>query len=142
MADPENALPSVYEYSEDVSHQEAPPALPARTYPATCTAATAKNSTTKPENVLLNLEFTIDPSAFPADFPDSEPQKLFWNRNILNADTPKARYQLKILCDKMKVPASRKIDINDFVGKQVQLKVKNGSWQGIPRAEIEAIETL
>lgn len=136
----ENALPSVFEYTSDISTQEAPPALPARTYPATCTAAVSKQSSSKPENILLNLEFTIDPSAFPADFTEAEPQKLYWNRNVLNADTAKSRYQLKQLCEKMKVPASRKLDINDFVGKQVNLKVKNGSWQGIPRAEIEAIE--
>jgi hypothetical protein len=141
MAD-ENALPSVLEFSSDVSQQEAPPALPARTYPATCTAASVRPSSSKPENNLLNLEFTIDPSTFPADFPESDPVKLFWNRNVVNQDTARARYQLKLLCDKMKVMASRKIDVNDFVGKQVNLKVKNGSWQGVPRAEIEAIEPI
>lgn len=140
MADTDNALPSVYEFSEDVSHQEAPPALPARTYPATCTGAKAAQGKTNPDNVLLNLEFTIDPAAFPADFTETEPQKLYWNRNVLNSDTPKGRYQLKTLCEKMNVPASRKLDINDFVGKQVNLKVKNGTWQGIARAEIDAIE--
>jgi hypothetical protein len=139
MAD-ENALPSVYEYSEDVSNQEAPPALPSRTYPAICTGAVVRPGSKDPEKHLLNLEFTIDPSAFPADFTETEPQKLYWNRNAMNADTPKGRYQLKQLCEKMKVAASRKIDVNDFVGKQVNLKVKQGSWQGIPRAEIEAIE--
>lgn len=141
MAD-ENALPSVLEFSSDVSQQEAPPALPARTYPATCTAASVKQSGSKPENQLLNLEFTIDPSTFPADFPESDPVKLYWNRNVVNQDTARARYQLKLLCEKMKVMASRKIDVNDFVGKQVNLKVKNGSWQGVPRAEIDAIEQL
>lgn len=140
MPDIDNTLPSVYEYSEDVSHQEAPPALPARSYPATCTGARAAQGKTNPNNVLLNLEFTIDPASFPADFTETDPQKLFFNRNVLNADTPKARYQLKKLCETMKVPASRKIDVNDFVGKQVILKVKNGSWQGILRAEIDAIE--
>lgn len=140
MADPENALPSVYEYSEDVSLQEAPPALPARTYPATCTAATVKPGSKDPDKHLLNLEFTIDPSAFPADFTETDPQKLFWNRTVLNADTARGRYQLKQLCEKMKVAVGRKLDVNDFVGKQVNLKVKNGSWQGVPRAEIDAIE--
>lgn len=139
MAD-ENALPSVYEFSEDVSLQEAPPALPARTYPATCTAATVKPGSKDPDKHLLNLEFTIEPSAFPADFTETDPQKLYWNRNAVNSDTPKGRYQLKQLCEKMRVTVGRKLDVNDFVGKQVNLKVKQGSWQGVVRAEIEAIE--
>lgn len=141
MAD-ENALPSVIEFTEDVSMQEAPPALPARTYLATCTAASQKVSSSKPENTLLNLEFTIDPSCFPADFPETEPVKLYWNRNTVNKNTARERYQLKLLCDKMKVVVTRKLDVNDFIGKQVNLKVKNGSWQGVPRAEIDAIEAL
>lgn len=139
MAD-ENALPSVYEYGEDVSNQEAPPALPARTYVATCTGATAKPGSKDPDKILLNLEFTIEEAAIPADFPEREAQKLFWNRTVLNSDTPRGRYQLKQLCEKMKVAVSRKLDINDFVGKQANLKVKHGSWQGITRAEIDAIE--
>jgi hypothetical protein len=142
MADENGALPSVVEFSSDVSMQEAPPALPARTYPATCTAASIKQSSSKPENHLLNLEFTIDPASFPADFPEAEPVKLYWNRNTVNKDTARERYQLRQLGEKMKVMIGRKLDANDFVGKQVNLKIKNGSWQGIPRAEIEAIEPM
>lgn len=139
MAD-ENALPSVVEFTEDVSLAEAPPVLPVGTYNATCSAASIKQSTSKPENTLLNLEFTIDPNEFPADFPESEAVKLYWNRNTVNKNTARERWQLKQLGEKLKVVITRRLDANDFVGKQCKLKVKNGAWQGVPRAEIDAIE--
>lgn len=140
MAD-ETALPSVYEYSADVSTQEAPPPLPARTYPATCTGAKAQQSKSNPENVILALEFTIDPSAYPADYTETtDPTKLYYMRNVLNKDDARSRFQLRRIAETMNVKVGRSLDVNDFVGKTVNLKIKNGSWQGVPRAEIDAVE--
>lgn len=140
MVDETDTLPGVYEYAEDVSTQEPPPVLPARTYPATCSSSQAVRSKNNPDNILLNLEFTIEPSAFPADYPETDPVKLYWNRNVLNADTARGRFQLRRLCEKMRVLASRRLDVNDFVGKRVVLKVKGDSWQGVPRSVIDTIE--
>lgn len=140
MAD-NDALPSVVEFTEDVSLQEAPPVLPPGTYNATCTRALVTPSKSNPENHLLNLEFTIAQNEFPADFAEAEDVKLYWNRNTVNKNTAKERWQLKQLGEKMKVHIGRRLDCNDFIGKQVKLKVKNGAWQGVPRAEIDAIET-
>jgi hypothetical protein len=140
MAD-DDLLPSVAEFSSDVSTQEAPPALPPGMYPAVVTAAVLKRSKSNPDNVLLDLEFTIDPSAFPPDFTEnSEPQKLHWMRNTVNKDTARERFQLRQLGEKLRVHIGRKLDANDFMGKQANLKVKNEPYQGMNRASIDAIE--
>lgn len=141
MANEDEMLPSTWEYSSDVSTQDAPPPLPARTYPAVCSAAKAHRSKTNPDNVMVSLEFTIDPSAYPADYTaTTEATKLYHIRTRLNDDSARGRFQLRRLCETMRVHVSRSLDLNDFVGKQANLKIKHGSWEGIPRAEIDAIE--
>lgn len=140
MAD-EVTLPSVYEFQSDISTQEAPPPLPIKSYTAQCTAAAARQSKSNPDNVILDLEFTIMPDQFPADFTaTSDPVKLHFNRIPINKDDARTRFQLRQLCEKMRVSAGRSLDVNDFAGKMAVLKVKHGSWQGLPRAEIDTIE--
>lgn len=134
-------LPSVFEFTADVSTQEAPPPLPARTYPAQCTGAKANRSKSNPDNIILALEFTISPDVYPADYTEvKDATKLFFQRIAINKDDARTRFQLRQLCEKMRVPVSRQLDVNGFVGKMVNLKVKHGEWQGLKRAEIDAIE--
>lgn len=135
------ALPSVFEFSQDISTQEAPPPLPVRTYPAQCTGAVAKVSKSTPDNIIMTLEFTISPEHYPADYTaTTDATKLYFQRIPINKDDARTRYQIRKLCETMRVPASRQLDLNAFVGKMVNLKVKHGSWEGMPRAEIDAIE--
>lgn len=141
MADTDEALPSVFEFAADVSTQEAPPPLPARTYPAQCTGAKAQRSKSNPDNIILGLEFSIDPSVYPADYTEvKDVTKLYFQRIPINKDDARTRFQIRKLCETMRVPVSRQLDVNGFVGKMVNLKVKHGEWQGIKRAEIDAIE--
>jgi hypothetical protein len=141
MADTDNALPSVMEFSANVAEQQAPVPLPVRTYPAQCTDAAFRQSKSNPDNILLWLEFTIAPTDYPADYTETQDTtKLFYNRLIVNRDDARTRFQIRQLCDKMRVPVSRTLDANDFRGKAANLKIKHGSWEGLPRAEIDAIE--
>ena len=142
MADTnEELLPSVFEYSSDVSSQEAPPPLPVRTYPAQCTKAEAKRSRNNPDNIVLHLTFTITPDAYPADYTATQDAtNLLYARQTLNKDDARNRFQLKQLCEKLRVPVSRQLDVQAFVGKMANVKIKHGSWEGMPRAEIDAIE--
>lgn len=142
MADvSDEMLPSTFEYSSDVSQQEAPPPLPARTYPAQVTKSEAKRSKNNPDNVIWHLSFTVSPDAYPADYTaTSDPTTLLYARVVLNKDDARSRFQLKQLCDKLRVPVSRTLDVSLALGKMANIKVKHGSWEGLPRAEIDTIE--
>ena len=141
MADTE-MLPTVFEFAADISTQEAPPPLPARTYPAQCTGAKANRSKSNPDNIILALEFTIQPEHYPADYTEvKDATKLFYQRIAINKDDARTRFQLRKLCETMRVAVSRELDLNGFVGKGVNLKVKHGTWEGVSRAEIDAIES-
>lgn len=141
MAEEAN-LPSVFEFSADISSQEAPPPLPPRTYLAQITGAVAKVSQ-KSGNTYADIEFTVPTDQFPPDFAagQTEPVKLHFRSLTMN-DTPQARYRIRKFCESIKHPAGREFDLNSLVGKMAQLTVKNSTYQGEPRAEIDKIEPL
>lgn len=134
-------LGSVFEYQSDISSQEAPPPLPARTYIGTVTGAIAKMS--QKGNTYADIEFTISPDQYPPDFKHSgEAVKLHYRRVTLTPDSDSVRYRIRKLCEALRVPVNRRFDLNDLMGKMGNLKVKNTTYQGEPRAEIEAVETV
>ena len=139
MSENDTELGSVYEFSQDISEAEAPPPLPARTYLATITGASAKVS--QNGGKYAAIEFTIAPDQFPADFAaiQQDAVKLFYRRVGLE-DTPRARWQLRKFCEAIRLPMSRRFDLNDCVGKTAQVKVGNAPYQGEMRADIQAVE--
>lgn len=143
MADTDNnttELPSVFDMGGDVASQEAPPPLPARTYLAQITGAVAKTSPNS-GNTYADIEFTIDPVQYPADYASVEPgpTKIHY-RSMVLAPTPRNRYRWKQFGEKCRVTIGHNLDLNDFIGKTVNVKVKHRTWQGEQQAEIEAIE--
>lgn len=143
MAD-ENAvdLGSVFEFAADISTQEAPPPLPPRTYVGEVSGATAKQSNRG--NTYIDVEFTIMPDQFPLDFGETqkEPVKLHYRRLVVMPDTDRNRFQIRKFTEALRVAASRRLDINDFVGKVANLKVKSTKYMGEERAEIDAVEMV
>lgn len=143
MAD-ENAvdLGSVFEFAADISTQEAPPPLPPRTYVGEVSGATAKQSNRG--NTYIDVEFTIMPDQFPLDFGETqkEPVKLHYRRLVVAPDTDRNRFQIRKFTEALRVAATRRLDINDFVGKVANLKVKSTKYMGEERAEIDAVEMV
>lgn len=141
MAD-DNApdLGNVFEFAQDISTQEAPPPLPPRTYVGECSGATAKQSNRG--NTYIDVEFTIQPDQFPLDFQATQKEavKLHYRRLVVAPDTDRNRYNIRKFSEALRVPVSKRLDINDFVGKVANLKVKSTKYMGEERAEIEAVE--
>lgn len=141
MAD-DNAvdLGSVFEFAQDLSTQEAPPPLPPAVYVGEVTGATAKQSNRG--NTYVDVEFTIQPDQFPADFnpANREPAKLHYRRLVVSPDTDRNRYQIRKFGEAIRAPLGRRLDINDWIGKVANLKVKTTKYMGEERAEIDAVE--
>jgi len=133
---------TVFEFAADISTQEAPPPLPPKTYVGEITAAQAKKS--PKGNVYIEVEFTIQPDQFPLDYAatQKDPQKLYYRRLVVSPDTDRSRYALRKFSEAIRAVASRRVDINDWVGKVANLKVKATKYMGEDRAEIDAVEMV
>lgn len=134
-------LGSVIEFSEDVSKAEAPPPLPARTYQATVTGASQKVN--RNGGRYASVEFTISPDQFPPDFSaiQQDAVKLRYNFVPLG-DTMQDRYRLKKFCDAIRAPVSKRVDLNDFIGKSANVVIVAGEYNGEPQAQIKTVEAL
>ena len=133
---------TVFEFAQDISTQEAPPPLPPKTYVGEITGAKGRRSTKG--NVYIEVEFTIQPDQFPLDFAatQKEPAKLYYRRLVVSPDTDRNRYQLRKFSETIRVIATKRIDVNDWIGKVANLKVKSTKYMGEDRAEIDAVEMV
>lgn len=143
MSDENNnvELGSVYEFADDISKAEAPPPLPPRSYVGTVTGATAKLN--KNGGKYGDIEFTISPDQFPPDFAavQQDAVKLHY-RFVPLDDTMRNRYVLRKFAEALRVPVSKRFDLNDCIGKSASLKVENKQFMGEDRAEIKTVEAL
>ena len=132
-------LPSILEYSEDVSTAEAPPPLPARIYPAQVVGASAKVSKNT-GNMYVNLLTRISPDAYPVDYTMGNPDgtTLPYNRTII-ADTYEGRYRMRLLCEALGVQPSRNVDLNQFMGCACRVEIVHDKFEGVDRHQINAV---
>jgi hypothetical protein len=140
MSDENNVeLGSVFEFADDISKAEAPPPLPPRSYLATVTGAVAKVS--QKGGKYAAVEFTIAPDQFPPDFAaiQQDSVKLYYRRVGLD-DTARTRFNIRKFCEALRVPVSKRFDLNDCIGKTASVKVAESEYMGEKRAEIQAVE--
>lgn len=139
MSDPAPELGSLFDFSQDLSTAEAPPPLPARKYQATVTGATAKMS--QKGNTYAEVAFTVDPSQFPPDFAAIQKDAVvLYHRRLVLEDTVRGRYQARKFCEALRVPTSKRLDLNDFIGKIAVIEVTQSEYNGEPRADIKSVE--
>lgn len=130
---------SILEYSEDVSEAEAPEALPAGVYP--CTVRTAERRDSKSSgNPMIVLGIGIAVEDFPADFTsaDAYPDGAMLTSYHGCADNARDRYRVKKLCEAFGVPASKKIDLNQFIGATASVTVDHEMWEGEARMRVKS----
>jgi hypothetical protein len=138
MSDSNSALPSILEYSEDVSAAEAPPPLPARIYPAQVVSATQKISKTS-GNAYVALVVKVSADAHPVDYPGNpDGTTLTFNRVVIN-DTYEGRWRMRLLCEALGVVPSRRVDLNKFVGAACRVEVTNEPYEGVMRHQANNI---
>src|SRR5262245_3539849 len=142
LNDAQTDFGSVFEFAQDISTQEAPPPLPPKTFVGEITGATAKRSPRG--NVYIEVEWTINPDQFPLDYAvtQKDPAKLFYRRLAVSPDSDRNRYAIRKFSEAIRAVASRRIDINDWIGKVANLKVKATKYNGEDRAEIDAVEMV
>lgn len=132
---------TIVEYGEDISDAVAPDPLPAKEYPGEIRSAEVKTSTNT-GNRYYSVGLFISPENYPADYnSENAPDGRTFQYNLLSAeDTPNARYRLKKFLEQVGLPMSKRIDVNEWIGQQVTVELKHGSWQGEVREEVAKIK--
>lgn len=139
MSDSASTLPSILEYSDDVSTAEAPPPLPPRIYPAQVISAVQKVSKNT-GNTYVALQVRIPSDVYPVDYKEGNPEGtvLSYNR-VLVQDTYDGRYRMRLLCEALGVMPGRNVDLNKMIGCACRVEVTNEPYDGIMRNQANAI---
>jgi len=137
-------LPSIVEFSEDISEAEAPPPLPISDYEADIRSAVQKISTTS-GNRYAEIGFHIDVDQFPADYdvenaPDG---KLIMYRRLTLTDDRAGRYRVRMFCETIGAePPSTKLDLAGWVGLRAKVSVDHSEYEGVTREEIAKVSAI
>lgn len=130
---------SIVEFSEDISEAEAPEPLPPGEYPATIRAVEVKLSQRNTKYAAVT--FVVDPGEYPADYPlENAPDgKAIVYRRCSMEDNPQARYMLRRFCEAIGATASKRIDVNEWVGLAAMIEVENDDYEGVSREQIARV---
>lgn len=131
---------TILEFSEDIATAEQPDPLPARDYPAEIRSAEIKES--QKGNKYFSVQLFVAPENYPADYPienNPDGRVLTFNR-LMAEDTPNNRYRLRKFLETIGVPASKRVDCNEWIGQHVIVEVAHREWQGETREEVAKIK--
>jgi hypothetical protein len=130
---------SIIEYTEDLTHAEAPPLLPPGPYPAEIVGAMEKVSKTNGHKY-LNVVARINAESYPADFTDGDPDGIELQYNFIQLeDTPRNRYNMRRFLERVGASLSRKVDLNDLIGRTMTVEVVHNEWNEEQRLQIARI---
>lgn len=132
------ALPSVIEFSEDLSKAEAPKPLPRGEYLATIRTVGAKTS--QKETRYAEVWFHVSSDQYPADYKEggADGTSIPYRRVSLE-DTPRGRYGCRRFIEAIGAPLGKRIDVSEWVGREAVVEIENEKWEGVDRANITRV---
>ncbi len=136
-------LPTIIDYSEDISDAEQPEPLPMGDYPITIRSAEARESLNTGKRYAA-VGCYISPEDYPADYPtENAPDgKTIIYRRVSLEDTPQARFTMRRFCEAIGAPMSSRIDLNDWVNLEATALIDVSEYEGILREEIRRLEAV
>lgn len=131
-------MPSIIEYSDDISSAEAPVPLPKGDYIGTIRSAELKQS--QKGNNYVSVAFFIPADQYPATYTDGNPdgETLTYNR-VPADDSARGRYRMRKFCEAIGAVASKKIDLGEWIGLTAKLTVGEDEYEGEKRAQITKV---
>lgn len=139
----ETVQESIIEFSVNIGEAEAPEPLPSGVYRGTIVEASPATSKTSSKRYAA-VRVRISPEEFPADFPpENAPDGviLTYNRVPLE-DNKLAHYQMRKWCESIGAPMSNRIDMNEWLHREVSVTVKHELYDGIMRAAVDKIDAI
>lgn len=128
-----DTVKSIYEFAEDLASAEAPIPLPAGEYRAEVRHIIGKTSKSS-GNPMAEVQYVISQEQFPVDFTDGNPDGELLTVYVSLVDTPRNRYSLRKFHEMHGVAPSRKMNLPDFLGQAVIMRVEHEEFQGVMRA--------
>lgn len=146
MMNQDDQVESVLEYSTNIEDQERPPVLPVGEYVgviAGCQVKFSGENSQRPGSPYLNVKVSIPAENQPADFVEAlgsqAPVSVF--ATVFGCeDNPQSRYNMKQFCEAAGVPGSKRINLQDFVGKEVKVMLNHRKdLAGNPQPNVQKI---
>lgn len=137
----EQSTVSILEYSNDIADATPPVPLPAGTYRGTIMSAEMKTSANT-GNQYIAVGFHINADQYPLDFVDGDPEgtKLYYNR-VTVQDTTAGRWRIRKFMETIGATMTGgRVDLSAWINLSAMVVIKNGEYNGEPRAEISNIE--
>lgn len=135
----DDEVDSIIEFSENIADAEAPPPLPEREYPATITKASREAS--QKGTSYAKIFFRINEEDYPADF---DVNMAPGGKEIMHIigleDNAVARHRLRKFCEAIGYPASKRINLADWIGLNAKIEVKHDSYEGVLREKIKKVD--
>lgn len=132
-------LPTIVEFSSDLSKAEAPEPLPAGQYSGVIRGAEVKMS--QRGTKYGAVAFHISPEQYPADYTDGNPDGMtLVYRRVGLEDNPQARYGTRRFIEAIGAPLGKKIDVSEWVGMEATLEIKHEEYEGVNRAIIDRVQ--
>lgn len=132
------SLPTVYEFDKSLADAEAPQPIPTGEYKATVKLVEPKisKSSNKP---MMDVTYHISAEQYPADYTEGDPDGALLHNYVSLADTPRARFQLRKFCEMHGVVPSSRLNLTDFMGTEVIVKIEHEDYQGMPQARLTPV---
>lgn len=127
---PDNQTPTLFQYEQDISQQEAPRPLPVGTYRGVIRNVQANPGKKDPSTFNAEVTFYISPDQYPVDFNEGDPEGTTLRYYVSLANKPQARYGLKQFLQAVQAPMGREIDITSWLGLEAMVKVEHEEYEG------------
>lgn len=134
-------MSSVYEFSTDLSQQEAPTPLPVGEYRATVQAVVPQISKSSGRPMAV-FTYHISPDQYPADYTEGNPDGEQLNVYTSLVDDARNRFRLRKLCEMHGVTPARSLNLPDFIGQEVIVNVTHEEYQGETRARATPVRQV
>ena len=133
-----DTLPSIIEFSSDLSKAEAPEPLPVGEYEATISGAEVRTS--QRETQYAEIRFMVPADQYPADYADGNPNgtTLIYRRVSLE-DNPNSRWGTKNFIEAIGAPLGKQINVNDWHGLDAVVEVGHEVYEGVNRAVVKRV---
>jgi len=133
-------VPSIIEFSEDISKAEAPVPLPVGEYPFEIRKAEGKVAATT-GNKYAAVTLFVSADNYPADYVDGNPDgETLIYRGISLEDTPRARHNIRKFMEAIGAPIKgAKVDMNSWIGLTGVAGVAHEAYEGEDRAVVKSI---
>ncbi len=140
MAEENDDIGSVVEYQTDIADAKAPSPLPVKKYHASIVEAKPMTSQAKGTKYAA-VTFLVPAEQYPPDYVDGMPDgtKIIYRRVSLEA-TAMGMFGMKRFCQAIGAPMGRRIDLNDWIGREATIEIAHTTYEGQPRHEIKAVE--